>query len=160
MLSVRDKKGFEIMCPVGYEKLIPVSVDEASAFIADKKDYSMGQKVRLRTLDATVVTETDAIRMLADVEAMVFAAGGLEGAAGTICMAIKGEDGEVEKAGTGLRICKRNDDSQGAYARLYRMRTRDVFHGWNKKTLGKGKIEKLLCVSMDHAAQSMICNGR
>ncbi len=103
MLSVRDERGFEILCPVGYEKLIPVTMDEASAFISGKKDYSMGQKVRLRALDATVVTEIDAIQMLANVEAMMFSAGGLGGAAGAVSIAIKGEDAEVEKA---IQVCE------------------------------------------------------
>lgn len=103
MLKARKTNGFEIMCPVGLEKLIPVSVDEAAQFIAGKKDYSMGQKVRLRPLDATVITEIDAIKMLADVEAMPFAAGGLQDGAGTICIAIAGESEEVEKV---IAVCE------------------------------------------------------
>lgn len=103
MLSAREKKGFEILCPAGYEKLIPGSIEEASKFISGKKDYSMGQRVRLRAVDATVVTEVDAIESLAYVKAMPFASGGLEGAAGTICIAIQGERAEVEKA---IAVCE------------------------------------------------------
>lgn len=103
MLSVRDERGFEILCPVGYEKFIPATVEEASNFIAQTKEYSMGQKVRLRAMEATVVTEVDAIQSFASVEAMVFAAGGLEGAGGSVCIAFKGETVEVEKA---IEICE------------------------------------------------------
>ena len=103
MLTARESKNFEIMCPVGFEKLIPGTIDEAAKFIAGKKEYSMGQKVRLRPLDATVITEIDAIKMLADVEAMVFAAGGLEAAGGSVCIAVQGEDSEVNKV---IEICE------------------------------------------------------
>ena len=103
MIEARKTKGFEIMCPVGLEKLIPVSVEDAAKFIAQKKDYSMGQKVRLRPLDATVITEVDAIQMLGKVTAMPFAAGGLEAAGGSVCIAFKGEPEEVEKV---IAVCE------------------------------------------------------
>ncbi len=97
MLKARDEKHFEIICPVGLEKYIPGTVEKAAGFISDTKDYSMGQKVRMRPLEATVITEIDAAKMIADVEVMQFAAGGVKDGAGTVCLAVKGEEKEVRK---------------------------------------------------------------
>ncbi len=99
MLAAREKKGFEILCPVGYEKLIPVPVETAAAFISQTKDYSMGQKVRMRPLDATVVTEVDALKMLSGVEeAVMFAAGGVGGGEGSVCLAVSGTEEQIRRA--------------------------------------------------------------
>lgn len=103
MVKAAAEKGFEIMCPVGLEKLLPVSLDEASAFVERKKDYSMGQKCRLKALDGTVITEVDALEMLFDVKAMPFAAGGLAGAEGSVCIAVEGTDEQVKKA---IEMCE------------------------------------------------------
>jgi len=103
ILSVRESKGFEILCPVGLEKLIPGTVEEASEFIKGPKEYSTGQRMRLRPMEATVMTEVDAVKSLADVEAMVFSAGGLEGAAGSVSLAVRGEKDQVEKI---IEICE------------------------------------------------------
>lgn len=106
MVAARRDKGFEIMCPVGLEKLIPGSIDEASAFVERKKDYSMGQKCRLKGLDSTVVTELDAVKMLAEVEAVMFAAGGIGQGEGTVCLAVEGAKAEVEKIIAIAEACK------------------------------------------------------
>ena len=99
MLKGSAEKGFEILCPVGTEKLLPVTVDKASAFVERKKDYSMGQKCRLRKLDdVTVITEVDALEMLTGVKAMPFAAGGLAGAEGAVCIAVEGTEEQVNNA--------------------------------------------------------------
>lgn len=103
ILSVREEKGFEILCPVGLEKFIPGTVEEAAEFIKGPKEYSTGQKMRLRPMDATVMTEVEAVESLADVKAMVFSAGGLEGAAGSISLAVRGEKEEVEKI---IAVCE------------------------------------------------------
>ncbi len=99
MLKAREKKGFEIICPTGLEKLIPVPVSRAADFIAGTKEYAMGQKVRLKPLDATVITELDAFRMLCGIEeVMPFAAGGVGGGEGTVCIAVSGSEEQIRRA--------------------------------------------------------------
>ena len=98
MLVAAEKKGFEIMCPVGMEKFLPGSLDEYAEFIKSRRDYSMGQKCRLSTFNATVITELDALQLLTGVEAKPFAAGGLDGAEGSICIAVSGSEEQVNDA--------------------------------------------------------------
>lgn len=98
ILAASKEKGFEIVCPVGLEKFIPGDLDECSELIKGTKEYSMGQKCRLRVFGATVVTEIDALKILADVEAVPFAAGGLDGAEGSICIAVSGSEEKVRRA--------------------------------------------------------------
>ena len=98
MVVAAEKNGFEILIPVGLEKLIPGNIDDAAKFIEARKDYSMGQKCRLKALDGIVVTETDAIESLTGAKAMAFAAGGLDGAEGAACIAVEGTDEQVQKA--------------------------------------------------------------
>ena len=85
------------------EPNIPGTVEEAAEFIKGPKEYSTGQRMRLRPMDATVMTEVEAVESLADVKAMVFSAGGLEGAAGSISLAVRGEKEEVEKI---IAVCE------------------------------------------------------
>ena len=98
MLKAREEKKFDIYCPVGLEKLIPVTIDQGSAFVERPKDYSMGQKCRLKGLDGVVCTEVDALEQLAGVKAVPFAAGGLDGAEGAVMIAVEGAAEQVEKA--------------------------------------------------------------
>ena len=58
----------------------------------------MGMAVGIVPLTGIVVTETDAISMLADVKATVIAAGGIMGAEGSTTFIMEGERAEVRKA--------------------------------------------------------------
>ncbi len=100
VISSWRKKGFNLIFPVGLEKLIPISIAEASSEVKRTAyDYAMGMAVGLAPCPAgTTVTEVDAIRLLSGATAVPFSAGGLGGAEGAITMAIKGEDGAVKTA--------------------------------------------------------------
>lgn len=97
------KKPFHWVFPVGLEKLIPVTIQEASqeAKLA-KYDYAMGLPVGLficpQSQTTNKVTETDAIRMLSGAIAIPISAGGLGGAEGAITMVVNGDKGQVKKA--------------------------------------------------------------
>lgn len=97
MIVARPKKGFEILCPVGLEKFLPGSLDDHAAFIAEGREYSMGQKVRLSVFDATVINELDAFKLMMGVEATIFAAGGLDGAEGSVSIAVRGTKEQLDK---------------------------------------------------------------
>jgi len=94
VLSAWRKKGFNLIFPVGLEKLIPLSVDHACKEAARSGcDYAMGIAVGLFPItEGQVLTEVDAIRILSGATAIPIAAGGLGGAEGAVVLVIKGTD--------------------------------------------------------------------
>jgi hypothetical protein len=92
-------RGVITIIPVGWEKLIPCSIDEAIASAGREQiDMAMGMAVGLLPVPGIVTTETDAIEMLADVDATVIGSGGIMGAEGATTMVIQGEAEEVKIA--------------------------------------------------------------
>jgi hypothetical protein len=92
-------RGCHLIVPVGLEKLVP-SVSEASrkGGILRLK-YAMGLKVGLMpVVNATVVTEIQALRILAGVEAAHVASGGIGGCEGAVALVVEGTDEAVRKA--------------------------------------------------------------
>jgi hypothetical protein len=100
VLAASKRKGFEILFPVGLEKLIPGKIEDAAReAIKTKYDYAMGINCALLPCkNGTVVTECDAIRILSGAIATPIAAGGLDGAEGAITIVVKGESEQVTKA--------------------------------------------------------------
>mgnify|MGYP001056448257 FL=1 len=100
VVSGAARKGFKLIFPVGLEKLIPVTVEEAAKeAIKSQYSYSTGISCGLFPCKAgTVVTEMDAVRILSGCEAIPIAAGGLGGAEGAITMVLKGTDEQVGRA--------------------------------------------------------------
>ena len=94
-------RGFEVIIPVGLEKSIPVSVLVGSKEIsADKIEWATGTPCGLIPMFGTVVTEVEALKLLAEVECIPIAGGGIGGAEGSITVLIKGSDTQVKKAVT------------------------------------------------------------
>jgi hypothetical protein len=93
------RNGFQMVFPVGLEKLIPGTV-RAAARDARKfeYDYAMGASCGLLPVKGHVVTELKAIEILSGAKATVVAAGGLGGAEGAVTLVIKGETDQVAKA--------------------------------------------------------------
>jgi hypothetical protein len=100
VLAAQKKNGFTIIYPVGLEKLIPISMEEAAAAARDRLNlsYSMGGRCSLLQCAGKVVTEPKAIKMLTGATAIPIAAGGVDGAEGAITMVIAGEEKQVRKA--------------------------------------------------------------
>ncbi len=95
-LSFLYAEGVKIIIPVGLEKLIPGNLTEIIKNSSRKgKAFSYGMSVGLLPLYGQVITELEAIRLLADVECQVIGAGGLSGANGSYTLEIWGEDEEV-----------------------------------------------------------------
>ena len=92
-------KGCHLIVPVGLEKLVP-SVSEASRRCGILRlKYAMGRKVGLMpVVNATVVTEIQALRFLAGVEATHVASGGIGGCEGAVTLVVEGTDEAVRKA--------------------------------------------------------------
>lgn len=101
LVMARARRGaFKAVFPVGLEKLIPVSIREASREAAFRNvlDYSMGAPCTLFPCQGIVVTEPRAIEILTGATTVPISAGGLGGAEGAITMVIKGSDEQVTKA--------------------------------------------------------------
>jgi len=92
-------QGLKYVFAVGLEKLV-ASVKEASAWTGAKTmDYTMGADFGMFCIpNGTVVTEIEALKILADVEAKHIASGGVGESAGSVVLVIKGEEAKVRKA--------------------------------------------------------------
>jgi len=100
VISAQKQKGFTIIYPVGLEKLIPVSIQEAAAAAKDRLSlaYAMGSRCSLLLCEGKVVTELQAISLLTGATAVPIAAGGVDGAEGAVTLVISGEDNQVKRA--------------------------------------------------------------
>ena len=99
-LAAYRKKGFSLIWPVGLEKLVPNSLEEAAKeAIKTKYDYAMGINCGLLPYkEGMVITEINAVEILSGATAVPIAAGGLDGAEGAITMVIKGGKEQVARA--------------------------------------------------------------
>lgn len=107
VLKMKRKKNFEIIIPIGLEKLIPVSIYKAAKAAKYKSlDHSMGIPCGLIPVNGRVVTEIDAIKILSDADATPIAAGGLNGAEGATILSISGRKKSVHKASKIIKSIK------------------------------------------------------
>jgi hypothetical protein len=100
VISAQKQKNFTVIYPVGLEKLIPVSIQEAAAAARDRLSlsYVMGSRCSLLLCEGKVVTELQAISSLTGAAAIPIAAGGVDGAEGAITLVVSGDDNQVKKA--------------------------------------------------------------
>jgi hypothetical protein len=100
-------QGLKYIFPVGLEKLIS-SVKAAAAWTGAKTlDYTMGADFGMFCIpNGTVITEIEALRILADVEAKHIASGGVGESAGAVVLVIKGEEAKVKKAISVIELIK------------------------------------------------------
>jgi hypothetical protein len=92
-------QGLKYIVPVGLEKLV-ASVDCCTAFTGAKTfDYTMGADFGMFCIpNALVVTEIEALKILAGVEAMHVASGGIGESAGSVVLVARGDRECVQKA--------------------------------------------------------------
>jgi hypothetical protein len=109
VIAASRRRGFEIILPVGLEKLIPTPIADASKVASrEGTDVAMGTPVGLIPVAGEVVTEVNAIDILSKAQAVVVAAGGLGGAEGSVTLVMRGSTDEVNRA---LKVVK---DVKGA----------------------------------------------
>ncbi len=91
-------QGVQVMVAAGLEKLIPGSVDDAvrQAGMAGC-DWSMGMSVGLMPIVGRVITEVEAIRIIAPVTCAVIGRGGIDGASGGVTFSVAGEVADVQR---------------------------------------------------------------
>lgn len=91
-------RGINLIIPVGLEKMIPGKIyGAARACGFTRVSYSTGQPVGLFPASGEVITEIQAMKSFADVEAVPIGAGGIDGAEGSVVLNVSGEDKELEK---------------------------------------------------------------
>jgi len=100
VIAAQKEKNFTIIYPVGLEKLIPISIQEAAAAARDRLNlsYSMGGRCSLLLCEGKAITELKAIMLLTGATAIPIAAGGVDGAEGAITLVVSGEDHQVKKS--------------------------------------------------------------
>ena len=100
VLASQREKRFTIVYPVGLEKLIPISIEEAveAAKYRLTLSYSMGGRCSLLLCNGKVVTELKAIEILTGATAIPISAGGVDGAEGAITLVLSGEVDQVKNA--------------------------------------------------------------
>ncbi|MDA8125127.1 MAG: hypothetical protein M0009_08080 [Deltaproteobacteria bacterium] len=104
VIVAQRRIGFQLLLPIGLEKLIPVPVATAAQKVSfGKIDRAMGLPCGLIPVPGRKIDEVDALTLLSGAEVTPVAAGGLGGAEGSIVLAINGADEQVEKA---FEICR------------------------------------------------------
>ncbi|MBX6427228.1 MAG: hypothetical protein IRZ09_15060 [Variibacter sp.] len=92
-------RGVKLIVPVGLEKLVP-SVPEAARQLGhDNLYYQTGFQIGMMPLvNATVVTEITAFRILFGLEAVHVGGGGVSGSEGTVVLVASGEKAALDRA--------------------------------------------------------------
>ena len=93
-------RNIKVIVPVGLEKSIPVAYEEfCGQFGKDDWDYSIGTPVGAIALtEGIAFTEIEAVDVLFGAVAIPIAAGGVNGAEGSISLFIEGDDEEIAQA--------------------------------------------------------------
>jgi len=93
-------RGSHIIVPIGLERLIPFSVYEVAEFTGIKNyKYGLGMYAALIPIpNAKAITEIEAYQILANVDAIPIAAGGVSGSEGSITLVLEGDEESVKKA--------------------------------------------------------------
>lgn len=100
-------EGARVIIPVGLEKLTPGSVTEAMKTARRQGVlYHDGMACGLFPLVGDIVTEVEAVRLLADVEPCVIGRGGIQGAEGGTLFQVHGPAEEVEHLRAVIALCK------------------------------------------------------
>lgn len=91
-------EGVPVLIPVGIEKMIPGDLRNVIKRTGRKrKKLSMGMGVGLIPIMGEIITEIEALKLMANVECQVIGAGGLGRAQGSVTIDIWGHDKELEK---------------------------------------------------------------
>ncbi len=96
---VVTSRGSHLIMPVGLEKLVPSVIEAAKHTGIYHYKFSMGLPARLTPVVlGKVVTEIEALALLAGVTATHVASGGVGGSEGAVVLSLEGEEARVERA--------------------------------------------------------------
>lgn len=106
-ISALTTQGFRVIVPVGLEKLSPVPVSEALRKASRQGiDRARGMACGLIPIFGQIVTEIEAIRLIADVDVCLIARGGVYGAEGGSVFQARGPDEEIKALEAVLEKCR------------------------------------------------------
>jgi len=98
-LGTAVSQGLKYIVPIGLEKMVPSVMESCARAGAKTYDYTMGADFGMFLIpNAIVVTELEALKILADVEATHVASGGVGESAGAVILVIEGPEENVKKA--------------------------------------------------------------
>ena len=99
MFGPASAQGIAIIAPVGLEKLVLSVPEAASGWGQLTLDYVMGVKVGMAAVaTALVVTEIQALALLAGVRARLVASGGVSGSEGAVILLLEGDRESIDAA--------------------------------------------------------------
>jgi hypothetical protein len=102
MFGVASARGIPVISPVGLEKQIVSVPDAAAGWGQLTLDYAMGVPVGMSSLTSLlVVTEIQALAIMAGIHARLLACGGIGGNEGAVVLLLEGDSDSLDKA---LRI--------------------------------------------------------
>jgi hypothetical protein len=98
-LGIVKARGANLIMPIGLEKLIP-SVSEAARYLGqDRIGVSTGERAGLMpVVGAEVISELQALKLLAGVKAVMVASGGWGDSQGSVTLSVSGQPPLVERA--------------------------------------------------------------
>lgn len=107
VIAAQRKRGFHLLFAIGLEKLIPVSIAEASRKAKLMKvNKAMGIPCGMIPVQGDRIDEVRALKVLCRVDATPIAAGGLGGAEGSTVLALSGSEPEVQRCMEMLKTLK------------------------------------------------------
>ncbi len=109
MIPASRARGFRVICAIGLEKLIPLSVREAAKHAKlSKYCYTMGVSAGLYPCKnvSVVVTELEAIHALTGCTATPISAGGVAGGEGAVTLVLEGSKEQIDDALSQIKAVK------------------------------------------------------
>ncbi len=107
-LGATAAKNVVVLMPVGLEKSIPSTYDDLSGLFGMKDwDYTIGTPVGIIAVQGGIAfTEIEALDALFSVSSVPIAAGGVNGAEGSVSLYIDGDDESIDEAHKFLKTLK------------------------------------------------------
>lgn len=102
-----------LVLPIGLEKSVYADMNEISKSTRADDEY-VGGAPTLMPVSGHIVTEIEALDILAGVEALQIAAGGITGAEGGVWLLLEGEKAKIDKALEIIEEC-RNQEEDAAF---------------------------------------------
>lgn len=99
LMGIACVRGIPLVIPVGLEKLVPSVAEAAAGWGQLTLDYAMGLSCWLTPVTTgLVVTEIQALGLLAGVRARLVAAGGIGGSEGAVVLLLEGREENLNEA--------------------------------------------------------------
>jgi len=98
-------KKIHLVLPVGLEKSVYADMNEISRKVREDDEYVRNAPT-LMPVSGHIVTEIEALEILAGVKALQVAAGGVAGAEGSVWLLVEGDRSQVEKALEIIEECR------------------------------------------------------